>query len=425
MKKTLLISLGFLSGFLFTGVAPAAIFQVNLTVQDHVDDDPGDGVCDIPTGGFCTLRAAIMEANALPGPDIIILPGNATIQLTRTGTNENASATGDLDITESVSIGTFVEDTEDYPTVQANFNDDRVFDVRTNNNELVQFLRFKVTNGSSNSNGGAINIGPGEQVEVDRVWFEDNNAVSGGAIYVSATSILDVNDSVFVGNAAASQGGALTTFGKTSIDKSTIFDNLNFNDGFQEALYAGYTNLGEDGLTVRNSTLFNNSETGVFSIAADVSLRNTTIVGHNRGHGVFVNSGSVVPRLRIQNTIFDQNDVACSHGIIDTSYNNWNISSDVSCLDGGSTNLTEDPQISSLKVDNENWHRYYRPGFYSVVVDNAHPTAPGPGLGCDAEDQRGVIRPQDGDHDGSGRCDRGAIELLEDIIFYDDYDIQY
>ena len=36
--------------FLVAGTTSAAIFQVNLTVQDHVDDNPGDGVCDIPTG---------------------------------------------------------------------------------------------------------------------------------------------------------------------------------------------------------------------------------------------------------------------------------------------------------------------------------------------------------------------------------------
>ena len=59
------------------------------------------------------------------------------------------------------------------------------------------------------------------------------------------------------------------------------------------------------------------------------------------------------------------------------------------------------------------------------MVDSAHPTAPGPGMGCDLEDQRGVVRPQDAGNDGNDRCDRGAIELLEDVIFFDDLDIQY
>ncbi|MCB1560023.1 MAG: hypothetical protein KDI75_02810, partial [Xanthomonadales bacterium] len=85
----------------------AGLFHVNVTVQDAVDNDPGDGECRISSGEFCTLRAAVMEANANPGPDLIILPGNATITLNISGTG-NSAATGDLDITESVTIGTFV-----------------------------------------------------------------------------------------------------------------------------------------------------------------------------------------------------------------------------------------------------------------------------------------------------------------------------
>ena len=40
-----------------------------------IEANPGDGICDIlPPLNVCTLRAAIQEANALPGADQIILP---------------------------------------------------------------------------------------------------------------------------------------------------------------------------------------------------------------------------------------------------------------------------------------------------------------------------------------------------------------
>ncbi|TDR23844.1 right-handed parallel beta-helix repeat-containing protein [Marinicella litoralis] len=411
--------------FLVAGATSAAIFQVNLTVQDHVDDNPGDGVCDIPTGGFCTLRAAVMEANALAGTDIIVLPGNATIRLTRTGSNENAAVTGDLDITESVAIGTFVEDIEDFPTVDANGLSDRVFHVLSNSG-LVSFLSFKIINGSSDSNGGAINISTGNEVEINQVWFEDNTANSGGAIYLSPLSELEVVGSVLVGNAAVSQGGALTIYGATDIKQSTVFENLNFNNDQQEAIFVGYDAIADSSqLTLRNSTVFDNDRTGIYAVAADVFIRNSTIANHQLGFGVAVNPGATVPELNIRNSVFNLNNVDCSHGIIDLSVDNWNISSDTSCLSGGSTNLTEDPKLTALKVDADNWHRYYRPGFFSPVVDSAHPSAPGPGIGCEAVDQRGVMRAQDGDHNGTARCDRGAIELLDDVIYYDDFDIQY
>jgi CSLREA domain-containing protein len=49
---------------------------VSFTVDDTadaLDASPGDGSC-ATAGGSCTLRAAIMETNALDGADTVILP---------------------------------------------------------------------------------------------------------------------------------------------------------------------------------------------------------------------------------------------------------------------------------------------------------------------------------------------------------------
>ena len=57
----------------------AATFTVNSTA-DGVDGEPGDGRCVTPNERTCTLRAAIMEANALAGADSILLPaGTVTV----------------------------------------------------------------------------------------------------------------------------------------------------------------------------------------------------------------------------------------------------------------------------------------------------------------------------------------------------------
>src|SRR5262249_12512097 len=54
----------------------AASLIVN-TDRDLRDAKPGDGVCDAaPPDRVCTLRAAIQEANMLPGAHEIILPPN-------------------------------------------------------------------------------------------------------------------------------------------------------------------------------------------------------------------------------------------------------------------------------------------------------------------------------------------------------------
>ena len=57
--------------------AQGASFTVNAT-HDAVDAAPGDGIC-ADAGGACTLRAAVMETNALPGADEISLPAGTYV----------------------------------------------------------------------------------------------------------------------------------------------------------------------------------------------------------------------------------------------------------------------------------------------------------------------------------------------------------
>ncbi len=93
--------LALLPAFLPTRTVQAAVFAVNTTL-DTVDANPGDGVC-ADSGGHCSLRAAILEANARAGVDTITLPAG-TYTLTLAGRDENDSFTGDLDINGSLTI---------------------------------------------------------------------------------------------------------------------------------------------------------------------------------------------------------------------------------------------------------------------------------------------------------------------------------
>src|SRR5262245_14834688 len=100
--------------------SPASTFTVNST-DDAADAVTGDGMCRTATH-TCTLRAAIQETNALPGADkIILLAGR--FGLTIRGTDEDAAATGDLDITDDVVISGVGEDT----TLISGNRIDRVF----------------------------------------------------------------------------------------------------------------------------------------------------------------------------------------------------------------------------------------------------------------------------------------------------------
>jgi CSLREA domain-containing protein len=73
-------------------VAATTTFTVTKTA------DTNDGSCDAD----CSLREAVVAANALPGPDTIAVPAG-TYTLEGAG-NEDLAASGDLDIRDSVTI---------------------------------------------------------------------------------------------------------------------------------------------------------------------------------------------------------------------------------------------------------------------------------------------------------------------------------
>lgn len=87
-------------------IASAAVsahaLEFNVTdTYDDIDANPGDGVC-ADSSGSCTLRAAVMEANATTGADTIKL-GAGVFNLTVAGREDNARG-GDLDISDDLTI---------------------------------------------------------------------------------------------------------------------------------------------------------------------------------------------------------------------------------------------------------------------------------------------------------------------------------
>lgn len=77
------------------------------TPVDAPDTNPGDGIAETATGET-SLRAAVQEANASPGEDRIFLPPGIFL-LTLEG-EDDAALSGDLDVTESLTIYGFGRD---------------------------------------------------------------------------------------------------------------------------------------------------------------------------------------------------------------------------------------------------------------------------------------------------------------------------
>ena len=150
----------------------AAPFTVDSTA-DAVDANPGDGDC-ATAAATCTLRAAVQEANALAGADEIRLPAG-TYEFAITGRGEDAAATGDLDVTETLSIVGLDAAT----TLISGKSLDRIFDVRSEQLSVRgAALEAGLASGSGDDSGGGLRTAPGTTLNLDRVRLGYNGAVN-------------------------------------------------------------------------------------------------------------------------------------------------------------------------------------------------------------------------------------------------------
>jgi CSLREA domain-containing protein len=182
------------------GVCPQGSICVNTPLDEKKGND-----------GLCSLREAIIAANSDKssgtkpgecangnGPDTIILPPG-TYFLTRTDNgNEDASQTGDLDITDSLNISV------DGPgaTIDASGITDRILHILSGDVSITG-VTFK--NGGSNvdDGGGIRNNGA---LTLTNVTVSGNRAsASGGGIYNNGS--LTLNNSTIANNTAADGGG--------------------------------------------------------------------------------------------------------------------------------------------------------------------------------------------------------------------------
>src|SRR5262249_23474412 len=158
------------------GAAPprAADFVVNTNI-DAVDAHPGDKVC-LTANGLCTLRAAIQEANALAGPDTISLPPG-TYSLTIGGSDEDAAATGDLDITGDLTISEVSN--AGGPTIVSGSMADRIFDIQSTAHVTISGI---IIQGGAPPSGGGGAIRNAGTLALAAVAVTRNHAADGGGL---------------------------------------------------------------------------------------------------------------------------------------------------------------------------------------------------------------------------------------------------
>jgi CSLREA domain-containing protein len=310
MLKTMLVVVMSVTGMFATTARAQKFHQFTFVVNstdDAVDASVGDGVCET-AAGFCTLRAAVQEANASLGADAIILPaGNYT--LTIVGAEEDQSATGDLDIADDVTI---IGDGRTNTTIAAAVTafGDRVLHVL--NGVQLAIRGVSIEHGSIVcphcqiywGGGGIFNEGSLALNHVD-IRLNSSGDVGGGIYnrgYAKLTSVIvefnysagtdggvrnegtiQFDGGAIRGNTAASGTGGLANWGTATVTNVTVRNNKSGGDT------GGVWNLGT--LTLAQDTFAGNtagpqSYGGAVSVfSGTATLTNVTITGNSAGDG--------------------------------------------------------------------------------------------------------------------------------------------
>jgi CSLREA domain-containing protein len=298
------LSLGVLLGMLWLLSAAwihparaAVITSVNTTVDEY------------NTGGSCSLREAIASANtdtavggctAGSGADTIILPAN-TYPLSLAGVGDDANLTGDLDITDTLTI----IGAGPGQTIIDGLHLDRVLHIHFGVDSVV-ISGVTIYNGYAfQDSGGGINNWNADltlintEVLSNAAWFS-TGAVVGGGLYHSDGNLTMVNCSVMSNTIEGRGGGIFLGWGTAVLTDTVISHNSANQTG--GVLGGGGLYIREahvrmvDGQVAHNSAEQDGGGVFVRESAASFTQTGDTLIAYNSadylGGGVYVNLGS-------------------------------------------------------------------------------------------------------------------------------------
>jgi len=215
-----------LRGIVYVVVACVSVTAAAATFPVTKTSDTNDLSCDAD----CSLREAILAANASAGADTVTLPAG-TFTLTIIGALEDLCATGDLDVTDDLEI---VGSGSSATIISANGLGDRALHVISG---VVEVRDLRIQGGFadgpivSDRNGGGISNE--DRLTVRDCVLLDNQADNGGggiSNYLGAT--LAVAGTVLSGGSAGGLGGGVYNFGGwASLSQCQFLTNASGYDG--------------------------------------------------------------------------------------------------------------------------------------------------------------------------------------------------
>lgn len=373
-----------------SSVSWAATFTVNDT-GDAADATPGNGIC-ATSGAVCTLRAAVQEANALAGADIITLPAGTYnliaggLQLVTAITINGAGAA--TTIIDRQAMGTVV-----------------TADIVGGGSVTVNNVTIR--NGLASIGGGVL-VNASTTLNLTNSIVTGNTASmlgigQGGGIYVGSGGTLNLTDSTVSLNDAGNGGGGIRVIpgGTAAIVRSTVSGNTTAGGSSG----AGISSQGT--LSLVNSTISGNTDNSggygqALSVEAGIaSLINVTIAGNNQGGGYqfWMGTGTTTTMLAtiIANPLSGANCQIAGGTLLSSGYN---LDSGATCGFSGTGTLNNtNPNLGALANNGG-------PTLTHALVSPSPAIDAGTSIGTPTDDQRGVARPQ------GAAPDIGAFEYV-------------
>lgn len=278
-------------------------------------DDPIPDGC-LPAD--CSLREAVIAANATTDTDTIDFALDGTVELSIAPSGANDATTGDLDITESLLLeGRGAMDT----VIDAN-QLDRVIDVLLFGCDadcpLFTATDLTITGGQVTGNGGGISASV--NTTLNRVILQNNHASNyGGGIYGGYPHYIITNSAV-ISNSAAYGGGIATHGGSVTVNNATVSGNSATMNG------GGIVTIGVPKILLGASALIENST---------IVLNNSNAGAAGSGIGSHLMNGLAEHSIRPGNNIVAYNTGGVQCGPLDqVSYlpqpdNRWNLRNDL------------------------------------------------------------------------------------------------
>jgi CSLREA domain-containing protein len=263
--------------------ARAATFTVTKTA------DTNDGTCD----GDCSLREAINAANAAPGADTVMVPAGA-YTLARAGNDEDAGDTGDLDVTEELTVvgagaATTIVDGNDLDRVfHAAFGVDlRLEDLTVRNGSAMTGTGLNLMGGGILSLSGALTL--------DGVTVTQNRSLGLGGGVVASPLLMDGSS---VTQNESDQGAGIVSSDLTMTD-SHVDSNTGTDQGSGIWACCGTASFSVTGSTVNGNTGADQGA-GIFFCCGKLTLTltNSDVIGNDgqdQGGGIFFCCGSDEP----------------------------------------------------------------------------------------------------------------------------------